>query len=278
MTEHLFTMTDDPVGEALEILERAKAEYKPIKTFALVSGGNDSTVMLHIVKDYIDGVIHINTGIGIPQTTEHVRWLTNEWNVPLMELRTDPAAYRKMVLGDKSPGFPGPGVHYIAYHILKSDRLSEVQREFVPGRTKDRLLFVSGMRAAESLRRMRGAGGEEISAPRGSMTKVVWANPIVHFDNHMMNEYRTKHDLPRSEVADLLHVSGECLCGSFARPGELDEIELWFPEVAAYIKDLEVEAKKLNKPYCTWGHRIGKQTKAPGPLCSDCVLFEEIPV
>lgn len=28
------------------------------------------------------------------------------------------------------------------------------------------------------------------------------------------------------------HMSGECLCGAFAKPGELDEIRFWYPAMA----------------------------------------------
>jgi hypothetical protein len=37
-------------------------------------------------------------------------------------------------------------------------------------------------------------------------------------------------------------MSGECLCGAFARPDELVEIRYHFPEVAQRIDELQVRA------------------------------------
>ena len=45
-------------------------------------------------------------------------------------------------------------------------------------------------------------------------------------------------------------MSGECLCGAFAHEGELGEIELWFPEVAARIKGIEQKVREAEFP---WG-------------------------
>lgn len=67
------------------------------------------------------------------------------------------------------------------------------------------------------------------------------------------------------------HMSGECLCGSFAKPGELDEIGEWFPDVAATIRALETEVRAAGfpEPLCRWGHGEGRAS-AKGRLCSSC--------
>lgn len=88
-----------------------------------------------------------------------------------------------------------------------------------------------------------------------------------------LNTYRALHDVPRNPVADLIHMSGECLCGAFAKPGELDEIGYWFPETKAEIEALEVEVRAAGhrEAICKWGHGQGSPSKA-GPLCSSCEL------
>jgi hypothetical protein len=72
-------------------------------------------------------------------------------------------------------------------------------------------------------------------------------------------------------------MSGDCLCGAYAKPGELAEVGLFYPTVAARLRALQDEAKAAGIGRCTWG--AGKQpgdglTVAPGRLCSTCV---EIP-
>jgi len=60
----------------------------------------------------------------------------------------------------------------------------------------------------------------------------------------------------------------------FAKPGELDEISYWFPEVGERIKDLEakVHAAGHREPKCRWGWGNEKKAKPSrsGPMCSSC--------
>ena len=76
-------------------------------------------------------------------------------------------------------------------------------------------------------------------------------------------------------------MSGECLCGAFAKPDELEEIRLWFPEVAAQIDELQrdVRAAGHHPPFDTWGHGEGKPSPS-GAMCSSCAgqyeLFETV--
>ncbi len=44
-------------------------------------------------------------------------------------------------------------------------------------------------------------------------------------------------------MVDTICMSGECLCGAFAKKEELFDLELNFPETAAIIKDLQREAE-----------------------------------
>jgi 3'-phosphoadenosine 5'-phosphosulfate sulfotransferase (PAPS reductase)/FAD synthetase len=270
---------EDQIVRARSIVARAKVQFSPKMTFALFSGGNDSTAMLHIVRDLVDAAVHINTGIGIKATREFVRKTAMDMGVALLELTTPPEVYRDIVLGATRRGFPGPGFHFICYHRLKSQRLQNLQRDYAQGRGS-KILLVSGVRSSESARRLRHIGAVEIDPPRGRLSKCAWANPIVHFDHRLLNEYRQTHAVPRNEVADLIHKSGECLCGAFAKPGELEEIEMWFPDDAAYIRALEAEAAKLGKEFPKWGagsHRTKAPARRDMPLCNKCQMEFALP-
>ncbi len=113
---------------------------------------------------------------------------------------------------------------------------------------------------------------------------IVWVSPLVNWTALDLNTYRIMHpDVPRNEVSDLLHMSGECLCGSFAHSNELDEIALWFPEVAAEIRALEVEVLatgRFPEYRCRWGWGGDRETlrrsRRSGRLCSSCdARFQE---
>jgi len=84
--------------------------------YALFSGGHDSLVNTHYCMEngLADCVVHIDTGIGIPQTKEYVidRCREHEW--PLVIITSD-FNYEEIVLENK---FPGPGCAY--HHVLQT--------------------------------------------------------------------------------------------------------------------------------------------------------------
>jgi hypothetical protein len=87
-----------------------------------------------------------------------------------------------------------------------------------------------------------------------------------------MNTYRLMSgDVPLNEASVKLHMSGECLCGAYAGPGELEEIRFWYPDTAAEIDALEADARAagIPEPFCRWGHGQGKPS-AVGRMCSSC--------
>ncbi|AXH69841.1 hypothetical protein I5H55_gp66 [Mycobacterium phage Krakatau] len=131
-----------------------------------------------------------------------------------------------------------------------------------------RVTDIAGRRRAESQRRTNIPLWEV----DGSL---IWASPLAMWTKLDMNTYRLmQQDVPVNEVSEKLHMSGECLCGSFAKPGELEEIRFWFPEVAEEIEALEAEARDAGvpEPYCRWGHGEGKPTEKVGALCTSCDL------
>lgn len=258
---------NDAMAEADEIIEQAIFEHKPRKTFLLISGGNDSMVLLHFAERWADAAVHVNTGIGIPQTNEFVREQVALTNLPLLEYRP-PVPYDELVLNPKYfGGFPGAFGHRFAYQRLKERCIRQLIRDHREKRG-DRFLLLTGIRKAESARRMG------YSHPVDRQGAEVWCNPLLFWENHEMREYREQFGVATSEVAANLHMSGECLCGAFAHPGELDEIAFFYPEVAARIRDLERRAREAGLRYCEWG--VNKaSTEATGPMCSSCDARQE---
>lgn len=258
----------------------------------LFSGGNDSTTVAHLFRGIASHAAHANTGIGIEATRQYVRDTCAAWGLPLIEKKPpEHATYRKLILGQvissRGPnkgvrkvyagGFPGPAMHYLMYQRLKERCMEQVRDELVSNYRKERVIFIAGRRAAESDRR-KHLGLKDPVERRGS---TVWVSPIINWTKLDLNAYRRRFaDVPRNEVSDMLHMSGECLCGAFAHPGELDEIGFWFPEMAEEIHALEHEARALweagelpgvpEKKLC-WGWGAGKEAPSKsGPMCSSC--------
>ncbi len=262
----------------MNIVDRAIEKYNPSHMFAMFSGGHDSYCATHLISQHplFTGVCHINTGIGIEQTRQFVRDRCKEHNWKLSEYRAteyvngkgklSPQCYRDLVL---KWGFPGPPVHQLMYIRLKEKALRHFIRNHKTHH-RDKILLVTGIRKQESKRRMGKA--KEIVQDGA----IVWACPIFDWTKDQVNQYMTDNNLPHNEVVDILHMSGECLCGAFAHEGELAMIETFFPEEGKIIRDLEKEVREAGFP---WGwedrppewyleHKKGQMLM---PLCFDCL-------
>jgi 3'-phosphoadenosine 5'-phosphosulfate sulfotransferase (PAPS reductase)/FAD synthetase len=253
-----------------QIVVRAYREHRPSKVFVLFSGGNDSAVTLHALwstfnkaehlQDVrIDAAVHINTGTGIPQTRQFVGDFCDRYGIPLLEY-FPPVSYREIVL---KHGFPGPGAHAFPYRMLKERCVDKLVSDHKTHRF-DRIMLITGVRASESTRRM----GNVVPVERDGCS--VWVAPLIDWTSEDMSDYRRNYDVPESEVAALLHMSGECLCGAFARPDEIKDLEAFYPDVAARIHALEDEVRAVGKP-CVWGKAPpGMRRSRAGRLCYGC--------
>lgn len=243
----------------------------------LFSGGNDSTVLAHIFKGRATHAAHANTGVGIEQTREYVRATCERWDLPLMERKAprEEDSYRAHVL---QYGFPGPGAHYKMFQRLKERALEQVQRELVLQPYRERVVFLAGRRRTESDRRN--------SVPEMERRRsAVWISPLVNWTKPDMNTYRLMQDaagdpVPVNLVADLVHMSGECLCGSFAHFGERQEISEWYADAFDEIAELEelIADREDIKPWARkWGWSadpaavtLSKEKPRSGLLCQSC--------
>lgn len=243
----------------------------------LFSGGNDSTTLTHLFRHDLTHAAHANTTVGIEATRDYVRNTCEEWGLPLIE-RMAPRMddrYRALVLDQ---GFPGPGHHYKMFQRLKERAIRQIAKELVGNPYRARVVLVAGRRRTESKRRANVPELERIGSQ-------VWVSPLVNWTALDMNTYRLMAgDVPRNQVSDLIHMSGECLCGSFASPGEREELELWFYDSLAEIRELE----ELLKPRTdipdyrkTWGwgaipelaKQAPKRARKPsktGVMCAAC--------
>lgn len=274
---------EQKVEIAVGRVKSAIRAQKPIAVFGLFSGGHDSLTALLVAKatGQMTAAVHINTGIGVEATRTFVRQTCNALKCPLVEKcaaqnlnakgEPDPQIYEDIV---KRFGFPGPGWHGRMYQRLKERPLRMVEREFgadCRGKRKHRVLYVNGCRSDESVRRM--ANTEELQV-RG---RVVWCAPIHDWTKLDCSLAIETFKAERNPVVDLIHKSGECLCGAFAnsdRPNELQELSFWDLTRPAYNEIMRLEAIVRPVKGWGWGERPPKPDKRqycePGMLCSGC--------
>lgn len=282
MTDTSYSLTQEQrVTRVLRLIEESNALVdegieklgdgkRIVAVCGLYSGGNDSTTLMHVMRERVTHAVHVNTGIGVEQTREFVRDTCAKWGIPLIEKHPPPGStYRELVLDQ---GFPGPAMHWKMYQRLKERGLRLARKELVKHPRQERVVFLAGRRRDESNRRANVPEMER----EGS---VIWISPLVNWTKLDLNTYRQLFDVPRNEVSDMLHMSGECLCGAFAKPNELEEIGFFFPEVKEQIEALEAEVRACGKheeKRCKWGwggedkYAYRQGVKQSGPLCSAC--------
>lgn len=264
------------IGYSQWLLMRAMIKHSGNRvitdTAVLYSGGNDSTTLAHLFRAQASVAIHANTGIGIRETREFVRRTCDTWGLPLIEKTPEPQnSYRSYVL---QHGFPGPGQHYRMYQRLKERCLRQARRELVTNGHRQRVIFLAGRRRSESARRSQIVASERVDS-------VIWVSPMVLWTKLDLNTYRLMAgDVPVNEVSELIHMSGECLCGSFAEKHELDMVGDYFPTVREEIEALEDEIRGRSdipeiRQRWGWGAwrddaEALKQRSRSGALCTSC--------
>ena len=258
---------------AAQIVAAAIEQYKPVRIYAMLSGGNGSVPTVHWAMNNVPGceVAHLNTGIGIERGRQWVRDLCKQQGWPFHEAHAPKNSYRNMVL---KYGFPGPNGHSLMYQRLKERALWNLMRESKVGHKRSaKVLFITGIRHADSIVRT-GYAGREVNKYRGQ----VWANPLYWWTDEQMRDYRAASGIPPNPVAEELGMSGECGCGAYAQRGELKRWEKVDPSFGTAIRGLEAEC--LARGF-TWGWEgrppKGGYNPAQGnldlphmPLCTNC--------
>ncbi len=255
------------------IIQQAVDRYNPSHVFGLFSGGHDSLCSTHIASQHprFDGCIHINTGIGIEETREFVRDTCAKYGWSLKEYHP-PESFEDMVI---EHGFPGPGQHNTMYIRLKERALRQVMRDH--GLRSRKIMFITGVRRQESIRRMGTIQGAITEGPSPS-GRAIWVAPIIAWGATEKNSYIQANKLPRNPVVELLCMSGECLCGAFATPNELDMIRDYYPEAAQEIDRISEKVQRVGK-HSIWGTRPPGSRNNPNqtdlPLCYSCPAKHE---
>lgn len=270
---------EELLASGLRVIASARA-YNPGPMIPLYSSGHDSLCACHVASksDWFRGTVNIiDTGIGSAASHAHARQVCRELGWELKVWKSS-ETYEKFV---RERGFPGPGRHHWIYVRIKERCVRMMTRR------RGRVALITGCRSQESVRRMghvepvKLGEWETRRCPDGTERRVrvnknrVWVAPCHDWSSEEQAAYMDYHDLPRNPVKVALGMSGECFCGAFASPGELDRIRRHCPDVAAEIDRLAVIARECGR-HDKWGTRPPKETgivaAQSGELCSSCDL------
>jgi 3'-phosphoadenosine 5'-phosphosulfate sulfotransferase (PAPS reductase)/FAD synthetase len=265
MSKGIEMSLDDRIAQAHSIYKNALDRWNPPVAMILYSSGNDSTALLSLFASRIPLAAHCNTGTGVEEAFEFAQQMCKKYGAELIvDAADEKDSYETIV---REHGFPGPGQHGTIYRRIKERALRKIKKRYPIARLT-KYLFVTGVRASESARR---AGYKCVEKVEGN---IVWLNPLYYWTDDDMAAYRQQYRVPFNPVSKVLGISGECLCGCYAQPDELDKLRLNFPRAAARIDRWAGIAAAHGKP-CVWGKApASTDNKAcgnnVGALCAGC--------
>lgn len=266
---------------ALRVIDEALALVRGVRKYVpLFSGGHDSYCATYVASQHprFDGnIYHIDTGIGSRATRAFVEGVCRDEGWTLNVLKSPYSLEGHIRAG----GFPGPSRHWIIYRLLKDKCIDQITKA---ARGHYRSLLVTGMRSKESTRRM--SYGDTVKMRVGEVYgdgKVhnkhrVWISPCHDWSTADQRAFMDDYALPRNPIKEsVLGKSGECFCGCFARPYELDAIREVCPDVAVELDRLAAVARDCGKSpdACVYGgpraaRGRGVDILRSGPLCTSC--------
>src|ERR1700722_3785193 len=87
---------------------------------------------------------------------------------------------------------------------------------------------------------------------QSSETQRIWCSPLYDWTSDDCFKLRQYAGIKPNIVCELIGMSGECLCGAFAKPGELEILRGWPETHSTYlrIKELEMRVREAGFP---WG-------------------------
>jgi len=212
---------------------------------ALFSGGRDSTVVLHLVKQrYQDDMraLFVNTTCTIPDVVRHVKQVCELLDVPLDIIRP------RVNFFDLVKRWGAPTVRRRwCMNWLKQKPIKEyVDKLRRKGRT---VVLFDGRRAAESWMRKRFFKRvKDQGYPPGANFHPIlhtWcASPIWNWSDEEVARYTREHNLPISPIYRTLGAGGDCICPVFKNKDFYPRLRVHYPHIFEALVKLEAQFYK----------------------------------
>lgn len=250
-------------------LVRMRSGISYPKCYALVSGGKDSLTTAQVLHEAgkLEACVALDTGLSTPDWRAFVEKVCADRGWPLEFYATE-ATYEDFVL---KYGFPGPSKHSWVMRVLKG-RCVRKFRQARPG-----AILASGVRQDESQKR---AGS---TRPVGMWEGAPILAPIYDWTTEETWAFFRDRGFERAPAYSTLQISGDCLCGAYAREGEPEAVAYWYPTIWQRFQALS-EAIKDKFPTrsqwgCGWKNKVKPKRADEAMVCNECGprdLFEEL--
>lgn len=228
------------ISDAKRIVDKAIAKYKPKTILLGFTGGSDSLTLANVMEELNVPFTPflLNTGIGVEDQRVFIREYCQKKGWALLEQKPVYKLYKQMVVQN---GFPGPAMHTVMFRNLKEKSLRVINKSF-----DEDTIVLSGVRVSESGKRKINIKNE-----MQVVDKIRWVSPIMNWDADDKEEYLEARGIELSHVSKSLGMSGECLCGAYAMPGEKEKLRsCGFMNEVKQIETLERITQALG---FTWG-------------------------
>jgi 3'-phosphoadenosine 5'-phosphosulfate sulfotransferase (PAPS reductase)/FAD synthetase len=230
------------------------------KCWALVSGGKDSLSTAQALDEAgkLEGCVAFETGVSTPDWKDFVvkTCQDRKWR---LEFHRSPESYDDLVL---EYGFPGPGRHKKFMDRLKG-RCVRLFRKQHPD-----AILASGTRSGESKRREIG------TAPISHWEGAPIIAPIYDWSTDKVWEFFHDRGFERAPAYSTLQISGDCLCGAFAREGEREALEFHYPAIGERFRALTAQlGHRVESGRNLWGwgwKQPVKKDRQTSALCVEC--------
>lgn len=227
------------------------------KCFALVSGGKDSLTTASVLAEAgkLEACVALKTGLSTPDWEAFVvkTCADRGWSLEIFE---SGASYDDLVI---KYGFPGPAKHKWFMDYLKGRAIRKFRKAHPRG------VLASGVRSAESSRR------EIHTAPVSMWEDTPILAPIYDRTTGEVWDYFYSRGFERAPAYSTLQISGDCLCGAFARPDEKAAVDFHYPEIGAHFDALGKHIKDTHPTRCKWGWGHQQKVKKPKGVSAVCV-------
>jgi 3'-phosphoadenosine 5'-phosphosulfate sulfotransferase (PAPS reductase)/FAD synthetase len=284
MATESLTLSDNPHEEGGQILNQL-ADRDPDHIYAAVSGGDDSIAALYFAlyspHIELDGILHVDTGIGVPQSREYVEQTAEQLGLECIVIGDENIRYPHESYEILVQKFGFPGAHPQAHSQIQVNLKDKPFNRFAE-HLDGELALISGVRKSESRRRYDTLSDLTENGIQ-AVNNILWASPIVEFDDTDLKQYKASHDIPENMVVATLNSSGECLC-AYEDRHRLQDLKVFYPEVARQICELEfkvleqVARGEVKPEYALWCHGSVKQGEYDARIdnqqatisCADC--------
>lgn len=230
------------------------------KVYGLFSGGKDSAVTCDVLDQAgkLEAAVALRTRLCTPDWEEFVRAFCDErkWS---LEFYDTTESYERLVL---KYGFPGPTKHSWFMRYLKGRAIVQFKK-YRPG-----AILASGVRTDESVKRLGNV------KPVGMWEGVPILAPIFDWTTEETWAHFYSRGFERSPAYSTLQISGDCLCGAYAREGEYEALKFHYPEMGAYLDSIGDAIKEKHPGRCKWGwgwqQPIKAKTGGEQFICVEC--------